>query len=149
MEEAGDPLAAVAVRVDVVLPVGPLLLLDELELLELLPPPQAAAVTRTATAATAKAALHRRSFFRVAARNPRKKMLDVTITPASKIQGRGALTGPSMLAVVVFTVTVTGIPVVAEVEDVNTTELGLKLHVAAVGRPEQDRLTVPLNPFTG
>lgn len=54
-----------------------------------------------------------------------------------------------MLAVVVFTVTVTGMPVVEEVDEVNTTELGLKLHVAAVGRPEQARFTVPVNPFTG
>ena len=54
-----------------------------------------------------------------------------------------------MLADVVFTVTVTGMPVLAEVLDVNTTELGLKLHVAPVGSPEHARFTVPVNPFTG
>jgi hypothetical protein len=54
-----------------------------------------------------------------------------------------------MLAVVVFTVTVTGMPVVAEVDAVKTTELGLKLHVAAVGKFEHAKLTVPVYPFTG
>jgi hypothetical protein len=52
--------------------------------------------------------------------------------------------GMSLLAVVVFTVTVTGMPVVADVDEVNTTLAGLKLHVAAVGKFEQARFTVPV-----
>ena len=54
-----------------------------------------------------------------------------------------------MLAVVVFTVTVMGMPVVDEVDEVNTRVLGLKVHVAAVGRFEHAKLTVPVKPFTG
>ena len=61
----------------------------------------------------------------------------------------GRFAGLIMLAEVVFTVTTTGIPVVAEVEEVNTTEVGLKVHVAAVGRFEHAKLTVPVYPFTG
>jgi hypothetical protein len=56
--------------------------------------------------------------------------------------------GMSLLAVVVFTVTVTGTLVVPVVK---ATELGavkpvppLKLQVAPVGKPEQARVTVPV-----
>lgn len=147
IEDAGEPLAAVPVRVDVVLPVGPPLLLEELELLELPPPPHAAVVIRTTIAIRVKTVLHLRSFPRVPTNKASRKMPEATLTPASIVHSCGGpkrLAGPTMLAVVVFTVTVTGIPVVEEVDDVNATELGLKLHVAPVGRPEQERLTVPL-----
>jgi hypothetical protein len=50
-----------------------------------------------------------------------------------------------MLADVVFTVTVTRTLVVL---DVKVAEVGLKLHVAPVGKPEHPRSTVPVYPFT-
>lgn len=51
-----------------------------------------------------------------------------------------------MPAAVVLTVTVTGTLVVV---DVKVAELGLKLlQVAPAGRPEHEKVTVPVNPFT-
>lgn len=150
IDAVGEPLLAVPTSVAVVPFVLPLEELDLLELLELLP--HAAVVIRSAKAIRARAALHLRSFPRVLTSRAKKKMPEVSVMPATTIHGRGEprrLPGPIILAAVVFTVTVTGMPVVDEVDEVNTTELGLKLQVAPVGRLEQERLTVPVYPFTG
>jgi hypothetical protein len=141
IEDAGAPLLAVPVRVAVVLPVAPLELLP-------LPPPHATIPATTAITTTARALFHRNSCRRAltSARNSKR----TSTGRSSPFLGHGRmpferLSGRVMLADVVFTVTVTGTVVVL---DVNVTELGLKLHVAAVGRSEHARLTVPVYPFT-
>lgn len=159
MEELSEPVDAVPVSVAVVLPVGPVvpplpLLPDDPELPEELlpPPPQAAIVRIIATARAASTGLHLRALPRPPNHIATNRPIEARLTPAAignGFTGKIRRAGPVMLAVVVFTVTVTGMPVVEEVDEVNTTELGLKLHVAAVGRPEQARFTVPVNPFTG
>ena len=153
MEDTGEPLLAVPVSTELKLPVVPLLVVVVLLELVVLPPPQAASAVATDNTSRRPAKLQpncRRC-------GPPTNSIDRKITAANEIKPaaahlivfRGWPKGMNLLADVVFTVTVTGIPVIADVEEVNTTLAGLKLHVAAGGRFEQARVTVPVYPLTG
>jgi hypothetical protein len=149
MEDTGEPLLAVPVSTELKFPVTPLLVVVVvLELVVLLPPPQAASPATRDNASVRPAKFQPNCL----SSGPPTNSIDRRITAANKIRlaeaqpimFHGWPEGMSLLAVVVFTVTVTGMPVVADVDEVNTTLLGLKLHVAAGGRFEQARVTVPV-----
>jgi hypothetical protein len=138
IDEDGFPLLAVPTRVAVVLPVFPLLA----------PPPQPANPANTPMINTAKSATRRSRGCRlpiakVARSNVRVKQRSAAIVREGRVPNRR--TGATKLADVVATVTANGTLVVV---DVKAIELGLKLQVPPVGRPEQARLTVPVYPFT-
>jgi hypothetical protein len=158
MEDAGEPLLAVPVRTELKLPVVPLLVVVVLLELVVLPPPQAASAAPTDNASRRPAKLQPNCRRCGAPTNS----IDRRITAANEIESAAAQLvvfhgwpkGMSLLAEVVFTVTVTGIPVVADVDEVKVTlleatPLTLKLHVAAGGKFEQPRVTGPVYPFTG
>jgi hypothetical protein len=159
-EDTGVPPVAVPVNTALVLPVDPVVvvvLLLELLVVVLLPPPHAAIAVTSDNASSIPAILQPSCLRcglirRVAAKITRPSEIapPVSHPPVSHLTvPQGRRNGLTVLAVVVFTVTVTGIPVVADVEDVNTTVLGLNVQVAAVGRFEHAKVTVPVYPFTG
>jgi hypothetical protein len=155
MEDTGEPLLAVPVSTELKFPVVPLLVVVLLELgvVVLLPPPQATSPA-TRDNASSRTARLQPNCLRC---GPATNSIDRRITAANEtrlaatqlIMFHGWTEGMSLLAVVVFTVTVTGMPVVEDVDEVNTTLAGLKLHVAAGGKFEHARFTVPVYPFTG
>ena len=153
MEDTGEPLLPVAVSTALVLPVVPVVVVVVVLELVLLPPPHAESIVNRTKAVSAKAVFQRISLWyelrnRIAKRIPSPAIIALPI--AHLLVSPGRADGLIMLAVVVLTVTVTGIPAVGEVEEVKVTEeLGLKLHVAAVGRLEHAKVTVPVYPFTG
>jgi hypothetical protein len=152
MFETREPL--VPVSTELKFPVTPLLELLEVGVVVLLPPPQAASAITTDNTRS-KPARPQPNCLRRGLPTPSRIVSKITeaneIIPAAAQFGifHGRPKGMSLLAVVVFTVTVTGMPVVEDVDEVKTTLAGLKLHVAAGGKFEQARVTVPVYPFTG
>jgi hypothetical protein len=153
MEDVGEPPLAVPVSTALVLPVVPVVVVVVVVVVVLLLPPPHAAIAVTSDNASSRPAMLQPNCLRCEPANiivksiARPSETVLASTHPSGVPGRFA--GLVMLAEVVFTVTTTGIPVVAEVEEVNTTEVGLKVQVAAVGRFEHAKLTVPVYPFTG
>jgi hypothetical protein len=145
--DVGEPPLPVPVRTLVVAPEGLVGLVGLVEL-ELLPPPHATMMVATEKAISIAAARHHIFLFcaffnRNISDKPR--ILNAARAAIHPVVPHGRTKGMIPLAVVVFTVTITGTLVVLAVK---TTLVGLKLHVAAVGRFEHDRVTVPVYPAT-
>lgn len=133
------PLGAVPTRVAVVvLPPPPLLPLE-------LEPPLHPITRRVEKASATNPSVQRRRRPPRAAHSAAKDSAKRAATLAVGVQRNGRASEGGTSPLLGPTVTMTGTLVMLELR---AAEAGLKVHRSPEGRPEQDRLTCPLNPFT-